>query len=82
LTHFALDFHSPQFYSPNPSKIFSGIIVATSQLWGRDRDIIAAAVQTFGGQFRRSLTPDVTHLVLLRPEGVCIIGYKNIYSLH
>ncbi|CAO3598380.1 unnamed protein product [Absidia cylindrospora] len=59
----------PKFYTPDPSKHFSGIVVATSGIPTRDQEAIFGATLALGGQYRENLTSDVTHLVCLAPEG-------------
>ncbi|KAI9029296.1 BRCT domain-containing protein [Hyaloraphidium curvatum] len=62
--------HDPHFYSPNPEKYFSGVVVTTTGgISSKDRDAIFASVEAFGGQTRKPLTKDVTHLVTLQPSG-------------
>lgn len=63
---------SPKFFDPDPDKLFAGMIVTTTHIPRNDRDIIAAAVEHFGGRFQNVLTKEVTHLIALRPEGVRI----------
>ncbi|KAJ9052403.1 regulator of Ty1 Transposition [Entomophthora muscae] len=58
-----------EYYSPDPAKIFSGMIVATSQLPIGDSEIIFGAVNALGGQWRKVLIPEVTHLITSSPEG-------------
>ncbi|KAI0237139.1 regulator of Ty1 Transposition [Massospora cicadina] len=59
----------PKFYSPDPDKIFSGLIVATSQLPIGDTERIFGAVSALGGQWTRVLVPEVTHLITSTPDG-------------
>jgi hypothetical protein len=40
------------------------------QLPGRDEEHIAAIVQSYGGQYRPSVTKEVTHLICIKPVGV------------
>lgn len=53
-------------YSPDPYKFFSGIVVAIdseAKLPMSDIELIQACLQAWGGQFRRALTKEVTHLI-------------------
>ncbi|KAI8388231.1 uncharacterized protein BYT42DRAFT_611301 [Radiomyces spectabilis] len=61
--------HRPEFYSTDPLKFFSGIVVTTSGLPTADREAIYGGVMALGGQFREDLTQDVTHLACLAPQG-------------
>ncbi|ORZ17810.1 hypothetical protein BCR42DRAFT_490503 [Absidia repens] len=61
--------HDPKFYTPDPSKHFAGLVVATSGIPKRDQEAIFGATIALGGQYRENLTSDVTHLVCLAPEG-------------
>ncbi|KAF7289269.1 hypothetical protein MIND_01388500 [Mycena indigotica] len=53
---------STEFYSVDPSKVFSGVIACGADLRTDDEEIIKAGVVSLGGQWRTSLTKDVTHL--------------------
>ncbi|PLW55933.1 hypothetical protein PCANC_02996 [Puccinia coronata f. sp. avenae] len=56
----------PNFYSPDPYQFFSGIVIAldsAAKLPSGDVELIQACVQAWGGQFRRGLTREVTHLI-------------------
>ncbi|KAI8099113.1 BRCT domain-containing protein [Halteromyces radiatus] len=61
--------HEPQYYYPDPTKFFSGIVVTTFGIPERDREAIFGATMALGGQYREGLSSDVTHLVCLAPEG-------------
>lgn len=62
--------HRPEYYSPDPANFFSGVVVTTTGgITARDRDLLFAAVEAKGGQFRHNLTKDTTHLVTLMPSG-------------
>ncbi|SGY14476.1 BQ5605_C010g06196 [Microbotryum silenes-dioicae] len=60
----------PRHYSADPLLIFSGLCVCCDGLPETDAQSIAAGVQSLGGQSRRELTREVTHLLLMSPEGV------------
>ncbi|SCV69657.1 BQ2448_1051 [Microbotryum intermedium] len=60
----------PRHYSADPLLIFSGLCVCCDGLPETDVHSIAAGVQSLGGQSRRELTREVTHLLLMSPEGV------------
>ncbi|KAJ1917993.1 regulator of Ty1 Transposition [Mycoemilia scoparia] len=60
---------SEQFYSPEPLNIFSGMVVCSSKLPARDREALFGIVEALGGQWRKSLVRDVTHLIVLSPTG-------------
>lgn len=42
------------------------------QLTKHDREAILGGALAFGGDYRNDLTMDVTHLITMVPEGVCI----------
>ncbi|KAI7945589.1 hypothetical protein MJO29_011977 [Puccinia striiformis f. sp. tritici] len=53
-------------YSPDPYMFLSGIVIALdsgAKLPRADVELIQACVQSWGGQFRRGLTKEVTHLI-------------------
>jgi mediator of DNA damage checkpoint protein 1 len=58
-----------QYFSPDPAKLFSGCCISTDHLPIGDDEVIRAAIQALGGQFRQGLTRDVSHLIVLSPEG-------------
>ena len=60
---------SPRFYSPDPALFFSGLVFATSELPPTDSHQIQLGVTTWGGQFRRELTREVTHLFVIAERG-------------
>ncbi|KAI8450129.1 hypothetical protein BY996DRAFT_4587937 [Phakopsora pachyrhizi] len=54
------------FYSPDPYKFFSGIVIALdseASLPITDIEIFEACVRAWGGQFKKGLTREVTHLI-------------------
>ncbi|EJD34062.1 BRCT domain-containing protein [Auricularia subglabra TFB-10046 SS5] len=55
----------PQFFSPDPRSLFSGIIACSGDLPNRDEDAARQAITSLGGQWREALTDDVTHLFCL-----------------
>ncbi|GAA5931308.1 hypothetical protein JCM3775_004989 [Rhodotorula graminis] len=59
----------PRFYSADRALFFSGTIVCTSELPEPDTLAIHAAVVALGGQTRRELTREVTHLVCAAAHG-------------
>ncbi|KAJ3205765.1 hypothetical protein HDU82_004968 [Entophlyctis luteolus] len=60
------DLPSPENFSPDPAKFFSGwVIAAGSDISEHDTIALFGYVLAFGGQFRRALTADTTHLVTL-----------------
>ncbi|KAI8580609.1 hypothetical protein K450DRAFT_236426 [Umbelopsis ramanniana AG] len=61
--------HRTQFYSPDPAKFFSGLVICTSGLTKQDREAILGGALAFGGDYRNDLTVDVTHLITMVPEG-------------
>ena len=52
----------PQFYSANPSQVFSGVTATAAGLPPADLEVLSAGIQSLGGQWRPGLTKDVTHL--------------------
>ena len=58
---------SPQYFSPDPAVIFSGIVACAGDLPSAD---LAAGITALGGQWRMGLTKDVTHLFAISPQ-VC-----------
>ncbi|GAA5971064.1 hypothetical protein JCM11641_004129 [Rhodosporidiobolus odoratus] len=59
----------PRFYSASRSLFFSGTVICTSDFPEADNLAIAGAVEAFGGQFRRELTREVTHLICIAEQG-------------
>ena len=59
-----------QFYSPDPKRIFSGIVVCTEDLPQGDSETIKGVVAALGGQWRQALVVEVTHLICTKPSGV------------
>lgn len=58
-------------YSPDPYMFFSGIVIAldsAAKLPLADVELIQACTQAWGGQFRRGLTKEVTHLICCDEE--------------
>jgi hypothetical protein len=62
-----------QFFSPDPRKIFSGVVVCTEDLPEGDSETIKGVVAAHGGQWRQPLMTDVTHLVCTKPSGVRVL---------
>lgn len=52
----------PAFYSAHPAMLFSGVVATACGLSRSDNDVMAAGISSLGGQWRNSLTKDVTHL--------------------
>ncbi|KXN86850.1 BRCT-containing protein 1 [Leucoagaricus sp. SymC.cos] len=53
----------PQYYSADPSMIFSGVVAcACSEIPTHDLEVLSAGISALGGQWRVSLTNDITHL--------------------
>jgi hypothetical protein len=53
-------------YSPDSYKFLSGVVIALdsgAKLPRADVELIQACVQAWGGQFRKGLTKEVTHLI-------------------
>lgn len=57
--------YDTKFYSPDPTCLFSGMIVAFDEanVPRCDVEVILGALSRYGGQSRQALTEDVTHLV-------------------
>ncbi|KAI1313478.1 hypothetical protein EDD11_002539 [Mortierella claussenii] len=60
---------NPQHFSADPAMIFSGVVLTATGLPQYDRDLIANAVEDYGGLFTASLTSDVTHMIAIAPAG-------------
>ncbi|KAI0935547.1 hypothetical protein AcV5_003952 [Taiwanofungus camphoratus] len=60
----------PEFYSPDPALLFSGIVAAATDLSKADLELLSAAITALGGQWRTALTRDVTHLFALSSGSV------------
>lgn len=61
--------HRPRFYSPDPAKFLSGLVVCTSGLTKHDREVVLGGAVAFGADYRNDLTVDVTHLITMAAEG-------------
>ncbi|GAA6003002.1 hypothetical protein JCM10207_001937 [Rhodosporidiobolus poonsookiae] len=59
----------PRFHSANHALFFSGCVICTSDFPEADNLAVAGAVEAFGGQFRRELTREVTHLICVSEQG-------------
>lgn len=59
----------PRFYSADKKLFFSGTVICTSELPTSDTRDIHQAVLTLGGQTRRELTREVTHLICMSESG-------------
>ncbi|KAH7344950.1 BRCT domain-containing protein [Rhizoctonia solani] len=59
----------PRYFSTDPHKIFSGVVATSSDLPLKDSEAIAAGIVAFGGQWRDTLTSDVSHLFCLTASG-------------
>ncbi|KAF8877711.1 hypothetical protein BD779DRAFT_1677212 [Infundibulicybe gibba] len=57
-----------QFYSPDPSMIFSGVVACAAELSAADLEVLSAGITALGGQWRIGLTKDVTHLFAISPK--------------
>ncbi|KIP02671.1 hypothetical protein PHLGIDRAFT_41156, partial [Phlebiopsis gigantea 11061_1 CR5-6] len=55
----------PDFFSPHPAMLFSGVVATACDLSKSDNEVMAAGVSSLGGQWRYALTRDVTHLFAL-----------------
>lgn len=52
-----------RYFSPDPARIFSGMVVHPSRLSTSEAELILAAVGSLGGHYRLNLTKEVTHLI-------------------
>ncbi|KAG1727036.1 hypothetical protein EDB19DRAFT_1643230 [Suillus lakei] len=59
---------SEQYYSPDPTMIFSGIVACATDLSPSDLEVLSAGITSLGGQWRTGLTRDVTHLFALHEQ--------------
>lgn len=50
-------------YSPDPQRLFSGVVVSCAGMSPHDQEMIAAAVESLGGAVKQTLCEEVTHLV-------------------
>ncbi|KIY43340.1 hypothetical protein FISHEDRAFT_78219 [Fistulina hepatica ATCC 64428] len=50
------------YYSPDPAKLFSGVVASSADIPESDVITMSAGIQALGGQWRSGLTADVTHL--------------------
>ncbi|KZT63813.1 hypothetical protein DAEQUDRAFT_770249 [Daedalea quercina L-15889] len=57
----------PEFYSPDPAQIFSGVTATSTDLSTADSELMYASITALGGQWRSALTRDVTHVFALAP---------------
>ncbi|KAJ7096238.1 hypothetical protein C8R44DRAFT_683728 [Mycena epipterygia] len=57
-----------EFYSANPSMVFSGVVASASGMSPSDLIHLEAGVTALGGQWRHGLTKDVTHLFATSPN--------------
>ncbi|KAK3844359.1 MAG: BRCT domain-containing protein [Linnemannia gamsii] len=59
----------PYGFSADPKMIFSGLCMATTGLPDYDRQVICAALDSFGGTYSATINMTVTHLIALAPSG-------------
>ncbi|WFD30799.1 hypothetical protein MSPP1_001823 [Malassezia sp. CBS 17886] len=64
-------------YSPDPTKIFSGVIVSCSGLSPHDEEVLTTTVASLGGGVRTSLTRDVTHVLATSREGAKVAALEE-----
>ncbi|KAG2338757.1 hypothetical protein BDR05DRAFT_918059 [Suillus weaverae] len=57
-----------QYYSPDSTMIFSGIVACATDLSPSDLEVLSAGITSLGGQWRTGLTRDVTHLFALHEQ--------------
>ncbi|OAX40254.1 hypothetical protein K503DRAFT_714884 [Rhizopogon vinicolor AM-OR11-026] len=57
-----------QYYSPDPTMIFSGIVACATDISSSDLEVLSAGIASLGGQWRSGLTRDVTHLFALHEQ--------------
>ncbi|EKM60159.1 uncharacterized protein PHACADRAFT_203428 [Phanerochaete carnosa HHB-10118-sp] len=55
----------PAFYSPHPTMLFSGVVATSCDLSQADNEIMAAGISSLGGQWRKAITRDITHVFAL-----------------
>ncbi|WFC99758.1 regulator of Ty1 Transposition [Malassezia yamatoensis] len=55
-------------YSPDPSRLFSGVVISCASLSPHDQEVIGAAVESLGGAVKQTLCEEVTHLVAISRE--------------
>ncbi|KAI0083353.1 hypothetical protein BDY19DRAFT_1060990 [Irpex rosettiformis] len=54
-----------EFYSPDPTMLFSGVVATSCSLSSSDNEVLSAGITSLGGQWRSALTKDVTHVFAL-----------------
>ncbi|KAJ6593982.1 hypothetical protein B0H19DRAFT_920627 [Mycena capillaripes] len=57
-----------ELYSAHPGQIFSGIVACGSGISATDLPTLEAGINALGGQWRRGLTKDVTHVFATSPD--------------
>ncbi|KAI0039891.1 hypothetical protein FA95DRAFT_1503597 [Auriscalpium vulgare] len=55
----------PQYFSPDPAMLFSGIVATATDISPTDIEVLSAGITALGGQWRAGLTRDTTHLFAL-----------------
>ncbi|KAJ2822653.1 regulator of Ty1 Transposition, partial [Coemansia erecta] len=58
-----------RYFSAAAQDIFSGMVIAATQMPVADKETLLASVMALGGQWREKLRPDVTHFILMKDEG-------------
>ncbi|KAH6906233.1 hypothetical protein BKA70DRAFT_439614 [Coprinopsis sp. MPI-PUGE-AT-0042] len=56
----------PQYYSPDPTLFFSGVVACATELPPVDLEVLSGGIIALGGQWRTGLTKEVTHLFAIR----------------
>jgi mediator of DNA damage checkpoint protein 1 len=56
----------PQFYSPDPIQLFSGVVACATDLPAVDLEVLSGGITALGGQWRTGLTKEVTHLFAIQ----------------
>ncbi|KAI0056886.1 hypothetical protein BV25DRAFT_1813329 [Artomyces pyxidatus] len=57
----------PQYYSPDPAMLFSGVVASSTDIKSTDVEVLSAGITALGGQWKQGLTREVTHLFAACP---------------
>ncbi|KAG1763554.1 microtubule associated protein-domain-containing protein [Suillus occidentalis] len=66
-----------QYYSPDPTMIFSGIVACATDLSPSDLEVLSAGITSLGGQWRTGLTRVAGSLSDLKAENVLPRRYES-----
>ena len=65
------------YFSPDPTRIFSGIFIVASRLGKCETELLQGAVQAQGGSYQYNMTKEVTHLVTPHEDSIKLASLRR-----